>query len=135
MDKNILIPIAPDHEGTLLESVAVARALADEDAKLTVLSVVEMAASYVMAEVPLTAFDNSRDEVEAQMKEVLHEDSHIDLKVLLGHPPMIINDTAQEDGCDLIVIRSHKPGLADWFLGSTASRVVRHAGCSVHVIR
>lgn len=135
MYKNILIPIAPDHEDTLLESVAVARALADEDAKLTVLSVVEMAAGYVMAEVPMAVFDKSKDEVEAHMSKVLHDDSRIDLEVQIGHPPLIINDYVNDNGCDLIVIRSHKPGLADWFLGSTASRVVRHAGCSVHVIR
>jgi len=28
-----------------------------------------------------------------------------------------------------------KPGLANYFIGSSAERVVRHAGCSVFVIR
>jgi len=36
---------------------------------------------------------------------------------------------------DLIVIASHRPGLKDYFLGSTAGRVVRHSPCAVHVIR
>ncbi len=36
---------------------------------------------------------------------------------------------------DCIVIGSHKPGLSDYLLGSTAARVVRHAPCAVHVYR
>ena len=35
----------------------------------------------------------------------------------------------------MIVIASHDPGLADYLLGSTAGRVVRHAHCSVLVVR
>jgi len=42
---------------------------------------------------------------------------------------------AQEKGVDLIIIASHRPGLQDYFLGSTAAKVVRHAKCSVLVIR
>jgi len=36
---------------------------------------------------------------------------------------------------DLIIVGSHKPGLQDYLLGSTAARVVRHAMCSVLVGR
>ena len=36
---------------------------------------------------------------------------------------------------DLIILDSHKPGVADYLLGSNASRVVRHATCSVFVLR
>ena len=42
---------------------------------------------------------------------------------------------AEDDKVDLIIIASHKPGLQDYFLGSTAARVVRHASCSVLVVR
>lgn len=42
---------------------------------------------------------------------------------------------AEKIGADLIVIGSHKPNVADYLLGSTASRVVRHARCSVYVVR
>jgi nucleotide-binding universal stress UspA family protein len=46
-----------------------------------------------------------------------------------------ILETAKEIGADLIVIASHRPGLQDYFLGSTAARVVRHAECAVLVDR
>ncbi len=36
---------------------------------------------------------------------------------------------------DLVVIGSHQPGTETYFLGSTASRVVRFAHCSVLVVR
>lgn len=42
---------------------------------------------------------------------------------------------AKETGCDLIVIASHRPELKDYLLGPNAARVVRHAGCSVLVVR
>lgn len=46
-----------------------------------------------------------------------------------------ILETAGEIGCDLIVMASHRPELSDYLLGPNASRVVRHAGCSVLVVR
>ena len=42
---------------------------------------------------------------------------------------------AEKLGADLIVTGSHKPQVADFLLGSNAARVVRHAGCSVFVVR
>ena len=38
-------------------------------------------------------------------------------------------------GADLIIVASHKPNVADYLLGTTASRIVRHAACSVFVAR
>ncbi len=37
--------------------------------------------------------------------------------------------------CDLIIIGSHRPHMQDYLLGPNAARVVRHANCSVLVIR
>ena len=55
--------------------------------------------------------------------------------VVYGHAGTSILEYAEEHGCDCIVIASHRPGLGDYLLGSTAARVVRHAACSVHVMR
>ncbi len=43
--------------------------------------------------------------------------------------------TAERIGCDLIVMASHRPELKDYLLGPNAARVVRHANCSVLVVR
>ncbi|HJN22985.1 MAG TPA: universal stress protein [Rhodospirillales bacterium] len=40
-----------------------------------------------------------------------------------------------ESKCDLIVMASQRPELKDYLLGPNAARVVRHARCSVLVVR
>ena len=42
---------------------------------------------------------------------------------------------ANKMDADLIIVASHKPNVGDYLLGTTAARVVRHAACSVFVIR
>jgi nucleotide-binding universal stress UspA family protein len=42
---------------------------------------------------------------------------------------------ASEWGADLIVIGSHRPVMSDYLLGSNAKTIVRHAQCSVLVVR
>ncbi len=42
---------------------------------------------------------------------------------------------AREIKADVIVIGAHRPELADYLLGPNAARVVRHATCSVLVVR
>ena len=55
--------------------------------------------------------------------------------VLRGHPGRAVTDYAEEIGADCIVAGSHKPGLTDIFIGSTAARIMQHAKCSVHILR
>jgi universal stress protein F len=42
---------------------------------------------------------------------------------------------AQTIKADLIVMGSHHPELKDYLLGPNAAKVVRHADCSVMVVR
>ncbi len=42
---------------------------------------------------------------------------------------------AEEWGADLIVVGSHRPTMATYLLGSNAKTIVRHARCSVLVVR
>lgn len=43
--------------------------------------------------------------------------------------------TAQKTKASLIVVGAHKADLKDYFLGPNAARIVRHAECSVYVVR
>ncbi|GGA44063.1 universal stress protein [Pelagibacterium lentulum] len=47
----------------------------------------------------------------------------------------IILHYARETECDLIVMSSGRPDLEEYLLGPNAARVVRHARCSVLVVR
>jgi len=44
-------------------------------------------------------------------------------------------EEAEACKADLIVMGSHRPAMATYLLGSNAARIVRHAPCSVMVLR
>jgi nucleotide-binding universal stress UspA family protein len=44
-------------------------------------------------------------------------------------------DEAERIGADLIIVGSHKPGMATYLLGSNAATIVRYSKCSVLVVR
>jgi nucleotide-binding universal stress UspA family protein len=58
-----------------------------------------------------------------------------EVQVVDGHSGRTIVDYAAENDIDCIVIASHRPGMQNLLLGSTATQVVRHAKCAVHVLR
>ena len=70
-----------------------------------------------------------------QVRERIGEKGDAEAVVLFGHPGRLIPDYAKEVGADCIVVGSHKASLGDYLLGSTASRIVFHAPCAVHVLR
>ena len=72
---------------------------------------------------------------EAAIRERVGEPADAKVVVLSGYPGQTITEYAEEVGADCIIVGSHKPELQDYLLGSTAARVVRHAPCSVHVLR
>lgn len=134
MYKNILVPMALDH-GLSHETLAIAHALLDEGGTITALHVYEApsgsVSAYLDEGVVQAGFDAARERLEEKLSE------HAEVRPLLkkGHTARTIVDYAAEADIDCIVIGSHKPGLRDYLLGSTAAKVVRHAICSVHVNR
>jgi nucleotide-binding universal stress UspA family protein len=57
-------------------------------------------------------------------------------EVRQGDPRTAIVDVAKEWGAELIVVGSHgRTGVERWLMGSVAEYVVRHAPCSVEVVR
>lgn len=52
-----------------------------------------------------------------------------------GIPHDQILETAKYLGIEVIVMMASKPGMCSYFIGSNSERVVRHAHCSVFVIR
>lgn len=56
--------------------------------------------------------------------------------VEVGNPKVVIIDSATEWHADLIVMGSHgRKGLSRFFMGSVSEAVVRHAPCSVQIVR
>ena len=136
MYTNILVPIVLDHGDRGSEAVAIARALLRDGGKITLLHVLEEIPAYASNYLPEGLAEQHRKEAIAGLKEIAEaSDMACETEVVRGHSSTSILDYAARHGTDCIVIASHKPGFEDFFLGSTAARVVRHAKCGVHVLR
>ncbi|KIC15218.1 universal stress protein [Leisingera sp. ANG-Vp] len=135
MYKHILVPIAPEHGADTARSLEAARLLADGGARITALTVADEIPGYVVQQLPEGLLENTRAEMLTALKADLGGVKDVKADVVTGHAGRTINDYAEAHGADCIVIASHRPGLQDYFLGSTAARVVRHAKCTVVVIR
>lgn len=135
MYHNILIPIVFDGEHDDTELVELAGLLAAPNAKITFLHVMEKIPAYATSYIPE---DLQNELCEALIKAV--DDAAAQLpgatgQLVEGHSGRTILGYAKDHDVDLFIIKSHRPGFQDLFLGSTAAHVVRHAACSVHVVR
>ena len=135
MYKNILVPISFDDDAKTQAASAVARKLADADARITLLHVMEHIPGYAISYVPPDYLKQSRAAIQGELDDLAAKLSHATGVVVEGHSGRTILDWAEENGVDCIVIASHRPGMQDLLLGSTAAKVVRHAACAVHVLR
>lgn len=134
MYKNILVPMALDH-GIGEHALKVAQTLLSEGGTITALHVYEppsgAANAYLDENVVLAAFAKAKAIIEARVIDL----PNVKPMITKGHSGRGIIDFAAKIKADCIVVGSHKPGLIDYLLGSTAARVVRHATCAVHVLR
>ncbi|MEP3247007.1 MAG: universal stress protein [Sneathiella sp.] len=66
-----------------------------------------------------------------------HIPKGIPVQVIVGHGTAYEEILAmqQKTNCDLIIMSAHRPKMQDYLLGPNAARVVRHANCSVLVVR
>lgn len=134
--QSILIPIDVAHPEVASGMFDKAKALLAPGGKLTVAYVVPDVPNFVLAEMPDGFLPVTIRKSERTLQ-MLVEEAGVDAQVhiLTGQPAPAILDAAKKEEADLVVVASHRPGLADYLLGSTAARVVRHARCSVLVIR
>ncbi|MDO6587101.1 universal stress protein [Salipiger sp. 1_MG-2023] len=135
MYKTILVPIAFDSDAKAEAALAVARRLADDDSTITLLHVMEHIPGYAISYMPPDYQVSSRKAVQAELDALAARLDHARGVVVEGHSGRTILDYAEENGVDMIVIASHRPGMSDILIGSTATTVVRHAKCGVHVLR
>lgn len=136
MYDKILIPVDMSHTEKAAPMIEAAKKLAGENAQYILMSVIYQVPGYLETSIPQEYFEISKEEARKTLK-VLAMDAEIEAKVELcsGEAAHEILSHAKEQNVDMIVIGSHRPGLSDYLLGSTASRVVRHAKCPVMVLR
>jgi nucleotide-binding universal stress UspA family protein len=137
MYRNILVPVDLSHEETTRRILELGKHLCSEDGKLTVVHVLPEIPTYVATYVPEDVKESREKDQRDLLDRAVAEAGVSKATVYLTHgaPHLRILDMIDEVKPDLVIIGSHRPGLSDYFLGSTAGRVVRHAGCSVLVDR
>ncbi len=136
MYSKILVPIDLSDVGHGKEIFGIAEKLLEPGGTITVLNVVEDIPGYVAAELPDAVVKDLSTNAHTALEEATYgAGGNVKLEVRRGSPASAIVAAAEQLEIDLIIIASHSPGLADYFLGSTASRVVRHAKCPVLVDR
>ncbi|WP_299783668.1 universal stress protein [uncultured Roseobacter sp.] len=134
MHKKIIVSLALDH-GISEEALAMARHLKGDDGEILAVHVHEMPNSTVNAYVSEDVMKRAVDGAKEKLANRVANTPDVEPVLLHGNPGQSLTSYAKKIGADCIIVGSHKPGLSDFFLGSTASRVVRHAPCSVYVIR
>jgi nucleotide-binding universal stress UspA family protein len=90
---------------------------------------------YVPADFDVTQKTNAEKALAEMMKDVKLPPERLSCVVRIGGVYPEILAEAKEWGADLIVIGSHRPAMSTYLLGSNATTVVRHADCSVLVVR
>ena len=134
MYKTILIALALN-QGHAPRAFELARKLKAQGGKLVAVHVIEnLPAS---AKAYITAEDEQKMEQTAKqaITDRIGEQKDAEVAVLTAQPGRSVVAYADKIGADCIVAGSHKPDLTDFFLGSTAARIMRYASCSVHILR
>ncbi|MEZ5448875.1 MAG: universal stress protein [Thiolinea sp.] len=136
MYKSIIIPVDLSGDTSGSEMIEQARLVAAEGAQVHFVHVVEAVPVYLEAEIPSQLIVDSTDKSQQKLRDIATASGlQSTVHVRSGAPANEILEEARDREADLIIIKSHKPGFQDYFLGSTAARVVRHAKCSVLVMR
>lgn len=134
--RTTLVPIDVDHKNWKANALKDVVGANDDRVRIVLLYVARELPSYVISSLPHELLRENRKKIQAELEEFAKQSGdNFFVEIRQGNPATAILDEAERLQADLIVINSHSPGLTDYFIGSTASRVVRHAKCSVLVSR
>ncbi|MDJ0992869.1 MAG: universal stress protein [Dinoroseobacter sp.] len=134
MYDRILIPVDLDHEELVPPKLDLARRLLAPQGRITMMAVLESVPGYV-SEFVMDKPENHLTSKVSKALQKLADGDDVDVHVCTGKPGVEIAQYAEDANMQLIIVGSHRPGMRDYFLGSTAARVVRRAPCSVLVAR
>lgn len=143
MTRHVLCAIDLSHPQSEQAVLKTAARLADIDE--ATLSVITVIPDYGMSIVGAYFRDGYSQQAAKDVKAALQAfvveglgkdvDARVRHIVALGSAYEEILNAARAEKSDLIVIGASKPALSDFLLGPNAARVVRHADCSVMVVR
>ncbi len=138
MYKSIIVAVALFNKGATSRAlIQKANKLVDPDGSITLVHVLDEVPAYLSAAITREQLMQHRRAIREQLEALasVAKAKTVDIDIRGGRPSENILDAAREGSADLIMVASHKPGMSDYFIGSTAARVVRHSQISVLVSR
>ena len=141
MYKNILIAIDLNDESSWKKAMPTAIACCNAfGARLHVMTAVpDFGMSIVSQHFPQDYAEKAMAEADRQLAAFTrkHVPDAVESRHIVGNGTIYeeILSAAKKADADLIVIGAHRLALKDYLIGPNAARVVRHADCSVLVVR
>lgn len=140
MYKSVLVPVDLEHESSWKKAFPVARALCDAfGARLQVMTVVQDIRTQMISQYFADDFEEKlATHAAKKLTELVERElpgMEVREHVAVGQIYREIARTAEKDNCDLIVMASHRPELADILIGPNADHVVRNTPASVMIVR
>jgi len=141
MYDNILFPVDLEHTVEAEKALKIAiEETRRSKAKLTVMTVapgfgMPIVASYFEKGAVKSALKEIARHLKRYVDDNIPDDIETRAIVNEGNPAELILKQAQNDNVDLIVIASHNSQIENLLLGSCAAKVVRHAHCTVTVVK
>ena len=136
MYNRILVPVDLSNMEKAERTVGKAQSLLNDAGTIILLNVVEQLPAYLAIDVPMDIVDTAVRDAKDKLETLRQRSGKVGgVEIRSGAPAREILQFAEEMGADLVIIASHTPDFSNYFIGSTADRVVRHAKCSVLVER
>jgi len=79
--------------------------------------------------------DDAKERLSDFLKQHVPADLAIQQAVRRGNIYKEILRYARDMEADLVIMAAHRPEMSDFLLGSNAAQIVRHADCSVWIVR
>ncbi|GAB4353711.1 MAG: universal stress protein [Oricola sp.] len=140
MYKAIMLPIDLAHESSWKKAIPVALKMAETfGARLHAITVVQDIRNAMVAQYFPDDYEEqlTRKAAKGLATLIAREMPGVDVTehVAVGQVYREIVRAAEDNGCDLIVMASHRPELADILIGPNADHVARHTPASVMIVR
>jgi nucleotide-binding universal stress UspA family protein len=140
MYKNILVPIDLAEQSSWRTAFPAAIELVKTfGGKLYVTTIVRDLDALWKTQYSLLSYETLIADAERRLATCVADNVPKELEphVVVGHGSIYseVLRMAENVGADLIVMASHRPEMKDYLIGPNAAKVVRHARCSVLVVR
>ncbi len=135
MYNTIIVPTDFSDEESTIRSLQKAEKLSD-NGRIILLHVLDSIPSYALVDIPTDMMPDLAPQTRDALKAIVFLSKvNAEIEVRNGSSYREIIESAKEHEADLIIVNSHRPGLQDYLLGSTAAKVVRHSPSAVLVER